>query len=159
MDPIDDYYAVLGVPSNSNPNDLKRRYRFLSHAFHPDKFATQDQRKTAEEEFKRINQAYRTLSDPVLRARFDSQCARPAQATRPSPFSEGTPHKSRADFRSTHPCGTCSPATPILGAGALVLFYGGIGLSAFGVVTNTGGLNGSGALICLMGWVIRMLCR
>jgi hypothetical protein len=46
-----------------------------------------------------------------------------------------------------------------LGAGALVLFYGGIGLSAFGVVTNTGGLNGSGALICFIGWVIRMLCR
>jgi hypothetical protein len=68
-------YAVLGVPSEATPEEIKQRFRFLSHAFHPDKFASESQRRTAEEEFKRIAAAHQLLSDPVKRSLYDASRA------------------------------------------------------------------------------------
>lgn len=67
----DDFYSVLGVAPAATLDQIKERFRFLSHAYHPDKFTTDTHRRTAEEEFKRINHAYQVLSDPAKRSQFD----------------------------------------------------------------------------------------
>lgn len=62
-----DYYDVLGVAKNADPQELKRAYRKLAMEFHPDRNASPD----APEKFKEINRAYEVLSDTEMRQRYD----------------------------------------------------------------------------------------
>jgi len=62
-----DYYEVLGVPRTANAEQLQEAYRRLARTYHPD--VNKD--PEAEERFKEINEAYRVLSDPETRARYD----------------------------------------------------------------------------------------
>ncbi len=68
-----DYYKILGISPLSTQEDIKARFRFLSHAFHPDKFTTLSQRKQAEEMFKKKNEAYQVLSAMESRTRYDKE--------------------------------------------------------------------------------------
>lgn len=58
-----DPYKVLGVRPGTSREEIKRRYRELMAAYHPDKaaMATAEIRKLAEEKVKEINQAYETI--------------------------------------------------------------------------------------------------
>jgi DnaJ-domain-containing protein 1 len=71
----DDLYRILGVARTATAAEIKEQFRFLSHAYHPDKFATEKQRKAAEELFKKVNEAHRILSVPASRARYDASRA------------------------------------------------------------------------------------
>ena len=64
-----DYYKILGVPRNATPEDLKKAYRALANKYHPDKNKGDRQ---AEEEFKRISEAYAVLSNPEKRQEYDA---------------------------------------------------------------------------------------
>ena len=68
---MDDFYATLGVSPNAPLAEIKDRYRFLAHAYHPDKFSTDAHKRDAGEAFKKINEAFQTLSNPSLRADYD----------------------------------------------------------------------------------------
>jgi tetratricopeptide (TPR) repeat protein len=59
-----DFYAVLGVSKTASPEEIKRAYLALVRQYTPER---------APEEFKRIRQAYETLSDPAARQRYDSR--------------------------------------------------------------------------------------
>ncbi len=61
-------YDVLGVPQDASGDDIKAAYRKLALRYHPDRNPGDTQ---AEEQFKRISEAYATLRDPDARARFD----------------------------------------------------------------------------------------
>ena len=63
-----DYYAVLGVPRDASPEDIKQAFRKLARQYHPD--VARD-KKQAEERFKEINEAHEVLSDPEKRRRYD----------------------------------------------------------------------------------------
>ena len=71
---ISDPYGVLGLSRTANADDLKKAYRKLSLAWHPDRHAagTDVQRIEAERRFKLINQAYVAIGD-VLRTRSEAQ--------------------------------------------------------------------------------------
>ena len=69
-----DYYQILDVPPDATLEAIKEAYRYLAFAFHPDRFPEgHEARRRAEEDFKRINEAYEVLSDPGERERYDRE--------------------------------------------------------------------------------------
>ncbi len=63
-----DYYEVLGVPRSATADELKKAYKELARKYHPDR--NQDD-PSAEDKFKEASEAYRVLSDPEQRKRYD----------------------------------------------------------------------------------------
>jgi molecular chaperone DnaJ len=63
-----DYYSILEVSRNAKSPDIKKAYRRLARKNHPD---VNPGDKTAEERFKKIQEAYDVLSDPKKRAMYD----------------------------------------------------------------------------------------
>ena len=63
-----DYYEILGVAENASQEEIKKAYRKLAKQHHPD--ANPDDPE-AEQRFKEISEAYRTLSDPERRKKYD----------------------------------------------------------------------------------------
>ncbi|MCR5394988.1 MAG: DnaJ domain-containing protein [Bacteroidales bacterium] len=68
-----DYYEVLGLKKGASTEDIKKAYRKLAVKWHPDKWqqASDAEKKTAEEHFKELAEAYDVLSDDQKRARYD----------------------------------------------------------------------------------------
>ena len=62
-----DYYDVLGVGRNADPEEIQAAYRRQARANHPD--VNRD--PAAEDRFKEVNEAYHVLSDPQTRRRYD----------------------------------------------------------------------------------------
>lgn len=69
-----DYFAFLGVPRKLQLDaaDLEQRFRTLSRQFHPDYFynATPVERRASLERSSYLNDAYRTLKNPVARVEY-----------------------------------------------------------------------------------------
>lgn len=65
---LTDPYTTLGVARTADAAEIKAAYRKLALQYHPDRNAGS---REAEERFKEISEAYATLRDPELRARFD----------------------------------------------------------------------------------------
>lgn len=64
----EDYYELLGVQRNASDDELKKSFRRLAMKFHPDRNKDNPQ---AEEQFKKVKEAYDVLSDPKKRAAYD----------------------------------------------------------------------------------------
>lgn len=76
----EDYYAILGVPDTATENDIKSAYKRLARLFHPDKYADKEveldalgypDAASAENQWKKIQKAYETLSDSDKRADYN----------------------------------------------------------------------------------------
>jgi len=63
-----DYYEVLGVAKDASKDDIKKAYRRLAIANHPDKNPGD---KAAEERFKEATEAYEVLGDDQKRQTYD----------------------------------------------------------------------------------------
>ena len=63
-----DFYAVLGVERTASAEEIKKAYRKLAMANHPDR---NNGSKEAEERFKDITEAYDVLREPQKRAAYD----------------------------------------------------------------------------------------
>ncbi len=100
---MENYYTVLDVPSRASQAEIKERFRFLANAYHPDKFATQSHKDKAEDEFKKINEAYQILSVPAKRAEYDrrlslTSSASPAQSRNNSPHTPPGATQNKTDI-------------------------------------------------------------
>lgn len=62
------YYHILGLSRQAGPLEIKAAYRKLALRYHPDKNPGSSY---AEERFKEISQAYKTLSNPQKKAQHD----------------------------------------------------------------------------------------
>jgi len=60
------YYETLNVSKNATPEEIKKSYRKLVKEHHPDKTGGDDT------QFKKISEAYETLSDPVRKEQYDN---------------------------------------------------------------------------------------
>jgi ubiquitin len=65
----DDYYEVLGVAKKASDADIAKAYRKLAVKFHPDK--NPNNPAQAEEDFKRVSEAYDVLRDKEKRSVYD----------------------------------------------------------------------------------------
>jgi molecular chaperone DnaJ len=63
-----DYYGTLNCERSSSDEEIKKAYRKLAMAYHPDRNGGS---KEAEEKFKAITEAYDVLRDPQKRAAYD----------------------------------------------------------------------------------------
>ena len=61
-----DYYELLQISPNADPDMIHRVYRLLAQRYHPDNTTTGDERA-----FRAITDAYKVLSDPEKRAAYD----------------------------------------------------------------------------------------
>ncbi|MBC7418281.1 MAG: DnaJ domain-containing protein, partial [Pedobacter sp.] len=62
------FYEVLGVTQFASDADIKKAFKTLAKKYHPDKNPGV---KFYEEHFKKINEAYQTLSNPQARKAYD----------------------------------------------------------------------------------------
>lgn len=62
-----DYYQILGIAKNASSDDIKKKYKELAIKFHPDKNPSGE----SNNQFQKINEAYKTLSDPYERGKYD----------------------------------------------------------------------------------------
>lgn len=66
------HYRRLGVSSNASPDEIRAAYRNAARRFHPDARAARGT-SGSDDEMAAVNEAWRVLSDPVLRARYDAE--------------------------------------------------------------------------------------
>jgi DnaJ-class molecular chaperone len=78
---MEDHYAVLGVPRDGSVEDIRKAFRALALACHPDVAGNEP---GAVERFKQVRAAYEVLVDPASRARYDRVTGR--GSSRPEPF-------------------------------------------------------------------------
>lgn len=62
-----DYYAILEVQKDADPEQIKRAYRKKARRLHPDL----NQSSRAKDDFQELQEAYSVLSDPDLRHQYD----------------------------------------------------------------------------------------
>ena len=65
-EPTTDFYEVLQVSANAEPDTINRVYRLLAQRFHPDNRETGDENR-----FRAIHEAHTVLSDADKRTRYD----------------------------------------------------------------------------------------
>ena len=63
---LPDYYELLQISPNAEPETIHRVYRLLAQRFHPDNQQSGDQGR-----FRDLVVAYETLTDPERRAKYD----------------------------------------------------------------------------------------
>lgn len=64
----EDYYQTLGVARNASDGEIKKAFRRLAMKYHPDRNTDNPQ---AEEQFKKVKEAYDVLSDEKNRSAYD----------------------------------------------------------------------------------------
>lgn len=69
---MEDLYRILNVEKNASADEIKKAYRNLAFKFHPDRNPGD---KSAEESFKKINEAYSVLGDETKRRQYDQYSA------------------------------------------------------------------------------------
>ncbi len=62
------YYQLFSLPSTATDQELRAQYRKLSLNYHPDRGGSTDQMAA-------LNEAYRVLSNPLLRREYDQKQA------------------------------------------------------------------------------------
>ena len=80
-----DHYRTLSVPRSASQQDVKGAYRRLALRYHPDKPGG------CPERFRRINEAYETLSDVQRRREYDLQRSNPFAGRPGAPAGAGAP--------------------------------------------------------------------
>ncbi|KIJ65556.1 hypothetical protein HYDPIDRAFT_88646 [Hydnomerulius pinastri MD-312] len=124
-----DYYEILSVKRDCEEADIKKAYRKLALALHPDKNGAPG----ADEAFKMVSKAFQVLSDPQKRAAFDQHGSDPE--SRSSGMSSGP---SRGFSSSPFGGGFEGEMSPedlfnmFFGGGGMAMNGGGFGGGPFG---------------------------
>jgi DnaJ-class molecular chaperone len=96
------YYVVLGIDEDADPDTIRSAFRGLVRRYHPDAGEG-----SSSEAFRRVVEAYETLNDPARRLAYDRTLprhrVRPPQTREPiiEPLSNRGPAEPIAFTRST----------------------------------------------------------
>src|SRR5271170_1327731 len=63
-----DHYQTLGIERDADVDEIRKAYRRLARKYHPD---LNPGDKTAEERFKKVQEAYDILSEPKKKQMYD----------------------------------------------------------------------------------------
>lgn len=88
------YYKILHVFQNANPDEIKSSYKKLVKKYHPDLY--KGDKNFAEQKIKEINEAYDVLSNPEKKLAYDESFYQPAISTN----DYNTPQPTSANFSS-----------------------------------------------------------
>lgn len=69
-----DHYAILGIEKNATKSEVRQAYMRLVRERHPDRFTDPAQKEEAQEFFKRLTEAFNTLSNDKSREEYDREC-------------------------------------------------------------------------------------
>lgn len=88
-------YSTLGVKPKATAEEIKKGYRKVAKAFHPDKNPND---KTAAKKMLEINEAYEILSDEVKKKKYDEDLLRhlKLEIEREKAKAERESHRSRS---------------------------------------------------------------
>ena len=95
-----DYYELLQISPNAEPETIQRVYKMLAQRYHPDNPETGDV-----DRFLLLNQAFETLADPGLRqsynAIYEDHRARPIDLFETKEFAVGV-HREEGRIARFH---------------------------------------------------------
>ena len=104
----ENYYQILGVPTDADTRAVKHAYHALARSYHPDKFRALEPEihTAADNAFAQATKAYHTLSDEKLRATYNRRIK--LTANEPAPVSptvnpSAPPSATAADKPSAAP--------------------------------------------------------
>jgi molecular chaperone DnaJ len=95
------YYQILGLEPGASASDIKRAYRKIAKALHPDlglQQKSEEERARQTEEMLRVNEAYETLFDKCKRADYDAVINPGALIRQPFKFARNTEDEAREAF-------------------------------------------------------------
>lgn len=86
------YYELLEVSPGASLEQIREAHRIAVQLFHPDQLRQKppNVREAAEERLKKVNEAFRVLSDPIKRSQYDTELKRRPR----NPFSRTAPQKA-----------------------------------------------------------------
>ncbi|KAI4271768.1 MAG: hypothetical protein LQ337_005763 [Flavoplaca oasis] len=90
-------YDLLGIEPSSTQNQINTGYRRAARLHHPDKAGNSP---SSREKFHQISVAYQLLSDPILKAKYDSARALQNQKARQAELFEGKRRQMKDDLES-----------------------------------------------------------
>ena len=90
----ENYYTILGVDSNANPDQIKSAYRKKAKKLHPDRYGQNSG------PFRAVQKAYDVLSDPERRRAYDARLACDRRVQNASPAMRAEPLRPRWRLRA-----------------------------------------------------------
>ena len=68
-----DYYQILGIKRNATPEEVREAYLYWVNVLHPDRMLKMPERvrMKAQDDLKKVNEAYSVLSDLRMRTQYD----------------------------------------------------------------------------------------
>ncbi len=79
-------YAILGIPSSASADDIKSAWRRMAKNYHPD---LNPSTPSSTEMFMRVQDAYKVLSDPQQRRKYDAAVKLLEKRTKPKENERG----------------------------------------------------------------------
>lgn len=86
-----DYYQCLGLTPSAGIEAIRQAHRDLSKHYHPD--TTRLPLEQARVKFEQLQEAYRVLSDPAQRLRYEQQLGHTRLHSRPAAFQSPVPSR------------------------------------------------------------------
>ncbi|KAI5121626.1 hypothetical protein M0805_001155 [Coniferiporia weirii] len=86
-----DLYEALNVTRDAPPEEIRKAYRKMALQTHPDRLppgATETEKARAEEQFRKVNNAYEVLSDEEKRRIYDRQGEWPPPEVQQDPYAD-----------------------------------------------------------------------
>jgi len=109
-----DHYRTLGVPASASPDELRDAYRALARRLHPDRVVDPAARRSADDRMAKVNEAWRVLDDPDLRAAYDRSRQLPVAPSAPSVDDREYGHRGDSfdDVAVSNPAGCALRVVP-----------------------------------------------